>query len=138
LVISFSSACLLWNNVLLSYWKGAICVTNCWSIGHHFCLSHLLLYSYALKCDKGLHFPYLTFFWLQGSYGCDTTGMPDKVCSDDRYLTVLMKKQELSHEGYSFLLELRIYSNSKYQGDRNSNMYYNWPIKIKQIITVIA
>ena len=61
-MISYASACLSWNNVLLSYWKGAICVTNCWSIGHHFCLSHLLLYSYALKCDKGLHLPYLTFF----------------------------------------------------------------------------
>ncbi|XP_052779321.1 uncharacterized protein LOC128216716 [Mya arenaria] len=45
-----------------------------------------------------------------GSYGCKMADTPNSVCSDDRYMTILMKKRELSHEGYNFKLELRIYS----------------------------
>ncbi|XP_053376930.1 uncharacterized protein LOC123528933 [Mercenaria mercenaria] len=47
-----------------------------------------------------------------GTYTCHTGGVPDMVCSDGKYLTVLMKKQELSHEGYDFVMMLREYSQT--------------------------
>lgn len=47
-----------------------------------------------------------------GTYTCRTPDIPDRVCSEGRYLTVLMSKQELSHEGYNFLLEVRKYSDN--------------------------
>ena len=51
--------------------------------------------------------------YLQGSYNCHTDDIPTSVCSNSRYLTILFKKKELSHDGYDFSMELREMTQSK-------------------------
>ncbi|KAL4226091.1 hypothetical protein ACF0H5_014079 [Mactra antiquata] len=47
---------------------------------------------------------------LMGTYSCQTDDNPIPVCSEGKYLTVLMVKRELSHDDYNFILEIREYS----------------------------
>ena len=60
---------------------------------------------YQLKC---------LFLLIKGSYNCYTEDIPKTICSDGRYLTILLNKKELSHDGYDFSLELREMTQSKY------------------------
>ena len=55
-----------------------------------------------------------SFVSFQGSYSCHTGDVtPEPVCSKGKYLTVRMRKDELSHDGYDFNIELRQYMQSK-------------------------
>ena len=54
------------------------------------------------------------FLLIKGSYNCYTEDIPKTICSDGRYLTILLNKKELSHDGYDFSLELREMTQSKY------------------------
>lgn len=52
-----------------------------------------------------------------GSYNCHTDDIPTSVCSNSRYLTILFKKKELSHDGYDFSMELREMTQSDAFGE---------------------
>ncbi|XP_060586536.1 uncharacterized protein LOC132742204 isoform X2 [Ruditapes philippinarum] len=73
-----------------------------------------------------------------GTYNCHTESTPDMVCSEGKYLTVLMKKRELSHDGYDFKLVLRQYSDTDAFADGIDAYIVSISVIIGIIVAVIV
>ncbi|KAH3828076.1 uncharacterized protein LOC127832689 isoform X2 [Dreissena polymorpha] len=68
----------------------------------------------------------------------DDPDLPQTVCSSSNYLTVKMRKQELSRDGYWFKLELKIHSKSDYFAEGADVYVVGFSTVVGVIVGVIA